>query len=65
MSHHTCDTDQIAQEGRLGPENTGIQHCSLMWQVRRNDQEMDAEAFGMREGHIRETILYWAFLCNC
>lgn len=52
MCHHTCDTDQTAQEGRLGPANTGIQHCSLMWQVRRNDQEMDAEAFGMTEGHI-------------
>ena len=25
---------------------------------------MDAEAFGMREGHIWETILYWAFLWN-
>lgn len=32
---------------------------------RRNDQEIDAKAFGMTEGHIPGTILYWDFLYNC
>lgn len=36
-----------------------------MWQVRRNDQEMDAKGSGTTEGHIRETILYRDVLCIC